>query len=432
MDFLSTIEIEETVTTCKPPENGAGPFWCYGSPLIVRLGDEVFISAMETGENIPPLCNTRWRLFRKRNIDDWEMIQVSANFNEREPCPLVCFPDEKVFLSVNPSSQPPGTKYGNCDPHLIEFTINNSSLKMKPIHPIWDKGIFFTDHSYRGIAADGIRKEILLLNINAQTSEQFWSLYENGNWTNYGRISFPIRSCYPQVALKNHSAHVLAIGDIVEPVDEWRNYKFEKTGSGWDYVFRRLFYAWTPDITKSDFSEPIEVDDLEKTAGHITNLDLWIDDNGKAHILYLKRNVQSNFMRDKFFPDVPINISLEYVIITKGKIENRVTLIKGGENSSTEITGYARFHVTKNGNLFVIYYCNDKDSNGNTISENRLMQILPKLAEKPQKLNFREPFGTFFTAIERSGTLPSDTIDIFGSGSGNSLRYARIGLKPVE
>ncbi len=60
------------------------------------------------------------------------------------------------------------------------------------------------------------------------------------------------------------------------------------------------------------------------------------------------------------------------------------------------------------------------------------MQILPKLSEKSQKINFKEPFGMFFTAIERSGTLPSNIIDIFGSGSGNSLRYARINLKPIE
>lgn len=48
------VEVEEDITTCLPPNNGAGPFWCYGSPLIVRIGDDVFVSAMETGENVPP------------------------------------------------------------------------------------------------------------------------------------------------------------------------------------------------------------------------------------------------------------------------------------------------------------------------------------------------------------------------------------------
>ena len=113
------VEVEESVTTCNPPGNGAGPFWCYGSPLIVRHGDDVFVSAMETGEDVPLLCNTRWRLFSKHGNENWELAQISEKFNEREPCPLVGFSDGRLFLSVNPSTQPSGTKYGSCDPHLL-------------------------------------------------------------------------------------------------------------------------------------------------------------------------------------------------------------------------------------------------------------------------------------------------------------------------
>ena len=113
------VEAEETVTTCAPANNGAGPFWCYGAPLVVRRGDDVFVSAMETGEGVEPLCNTRWRLFRKHGDNGWEMIQADDDFRQREPCPLVSFSDGKVFLSVNPSTQPPGTEYGACDPHLL-------------------------------------------------------------------------------------------------------------------------------------------------------------------------------------------------------------------------------------------------------------------------------------------------------------------------
>ncbi|MBN1417290.1 MAG: hypothetical protein JXP34_00855, partial [Planctomycetes bacterium] len=58
------VEVEDAVATCRPPNNGAGPLWCYGAPLIVRAGDAVFASVMETGEGVPLLCNTRWRLFR--------------------------------------------------------------------------------------------------------------------------------------------------------------------------------------------------------------------------------------------------------------------------------------------------------------------------------------------------------------------------------
>jgi hypothetical protein len=426
----TVVEVEEDVTTCAPPGNGAGPFWCYGAPLIVRLGKSVFLSAMETGEDIPPLCNTRWRIFRRHDQGKWEMVQSAEKFNQREPCPIVCFSGGKLFLSVNPSTRPPGTKYGPCDPHLLEFSAAEPEKPGIPDHAQWDEDTVFTDHSYRGVAADGQRGEILLLNIHARTGEQFWSFRDaDCRWSRHGRVKFPIRSCYPQVALKNRAGHILAIGDIVEPIEEWRTYKFEKTGSSWDYVFRRLFYTYTPDITKTDFSDPIEVDNLDDTAGAIRNLDLWIDDDGAAHILYLKRTVQSALMRDRFFPDVPLNTSLEYVVMRDGQIAKRTTLLKGGEGASTETPGNARFHVTSDGKLLVIYYCSGRDADGNALSENRLLPVFPETGSVAVVLNLREPFTTFFTAIERGGSAPSDIIDLFGSGrNSQALRYARINI----
>jgi hypothetical protein len=427
--ITAVVEVDEIVATCESPGNGAGPFWCYGSPLVVRYGVDVFVSAMETGENIPLLCNTRWRIFRKHADRDWEIMQVSDKFNQREPSPIVGFLDGKLFLSVNPSTQPPGTQYGESDPHLLKFSAKDPTMTGISIRPVWDGEFVFTDHSYRGISADGKRGEILLLNIHSRSGDQLWSFRNSdGEWTHNGRINFPIRSCYPQVALKDKSAHVLAIGDIVEPNEEWRKYKFEKTGANWDYVFRRLFYTWTSDITKKGFSEPIEIDDLEATSGHISNLDLWIDQDKQAHLLYLKQTVQSNFMRDKFFPNVPITISLEYVVIKNGEVVKRKSLLKGGEGASGEIPGYGRFHIAEDGRLFVVYYCSGKDENGNPISENRLLQIMPEGENKPITIPFQKPFGMFFTAIERGGTPPSDIIDLYG-GNGTELRYARVSIR---
>ncbi|MBE7490088.1 hypothetical protein HS121_17800 [bacterium] len=44
---------EETVTVWLPPENGAGPLWCYGSPLLFRDGEDVYASVSETGADVP-------------------------------------------------------------------------------------------------------------------------------------------------------------------------------------------------------------------------------------------------------------------------------------------------------------------------------------------------------------------------------------------
>ncbi|MBD3182203.1 hypothetical protein GF312_07920 [Candidatus Poribacteria bacterium] len=425
------VEVEEIVATCEPPGNGAGPFWCYGSPLIFRWKDDVFVSAMETGEDVPLLCNTRWRIFRKHGNEDWVLMAVNDDFNQREPCPLVGFRDGRIFLSVNPSTQPKGTKYGNCDPHLLEFSAKSPRNSGLPSVPAWEGEYVFTDHSYRGIAADGEQGEILLLNIHAQTGEQLWSFRNSkGEWTGNGRIKFPIRSCYPQVCLKDKAGHVMAIGDIVEPKEEWRKYKHEKTGRDWDYVFRRLFYTWNPDVTKRDFSEPVEIENLDETAGHISNLDMWIDKDGKAHILYLKRSVQSELMRERFFPEVPMQVSLEYAVLQEGKIINRDTLFKGGEGASELMPGYSRFHIDANGNLWIMYYCSGKDEDGIQVSENRLLKLFPEKSEKPVSIGFQHPFGSFFTAIQRGGSVPSDVIDIFGPGSKpKELKYARVRIK---
>lgn len=414
------VEEESIVSTCSPPGNGAGPFWCYGAPLIVRVGNRTFVSAMETGEGIPPLCNTRWRIFGKFDDGEWQMLHISDKFNEREPCPIVCFQDGRLFISVNPSNQPPGTRYGSCEPKLICFDILNIDKKGTIDLPKWMKGVTFTDHSYRGIASDTVRKEILLLNIDAKTGHQHWSFRDSaGEWVGSGVIEFPIRSCYPQVALKDRSAYVMAIGDIVEPNEQWRKYKYEKTKSNWDYVFRRLFFTYTPDITKQDFIKPIEIDNVDDTAGHITNLDLWIDADRSAHLLYIKQNIQSTLMRDKFFPNIAIKRSLEHVVIRNGQIIDRKTLLEEGKGV---LPIYARFHAMSDGTLLALCCI------GGETNRNVLMQVKPYDGGTLIDVPLKHVFNMFFTATERGGSVPSDTIDIYGPGEGHTLRYARITL----
>jgi len=265
---------EETISTCEPPNNGSGPLWCYGAPLLTRTGTDVYASIMETGADVPPLCNTRPRLYRKRGTEGWQLVWAPPAFREREPCPLVTLGQGRLFLSVNTSVMPPGTYYGKCKPALLGFSRNTLSTP-KEHTPPFPQTATFTDHSYRGIAADSQRDEILLLHIDAQTSEYHYALRKHdGSWDPPGVLAFPIRACYPQVVLLNRVAHVLAIGDIVEPVEEWRRYKREKTQREWDYVFRRLFYTWTPHVPTEPFRPPLEIDNVDATGGHITNLDL--------------------------------------------------------------------------------------------------------------------------------------------------------------
>jgi hypothetical protein len=284
---------EETIATCEPPNNGSGPLWCYLAPLLTRTGTDVYASIMETGADVPPLCNTRPRLYRKRGTERCQLVWAPPAFREREPCPLVTLGQGRLFLSVNTSVMPPGTYYGKCKPALLEFSRNTLSTP-KEHTPPFPQTATFTDHSYRGIAADSQRDEILLLHIDAQTSEYHYALRKHdGSWDPPGVLAFPIRACYPQVALRHRVAHVLAIGDIYEPVEEWRRYKRERTQREWDYVFRQLFYTWTPHVPSEPFRPPLEIDNVDTTGGHIMNLDLWLDKRGVAHLLYLRQQTTS-------------------------------------------------------------------------------------------------------------------------------------------
>ena len=216
--------------------------------------------------------------------------------------------------------------------------------------------------------------------------------------------------------MKARSAHVLAIGDIVEPNEEWRKYKREKTGREWDYVFRRLFYVWSPDISKQGFSEPVEIDNVDATGGYIRNQDMWVDGNGDAHLLYLKQTAVP-IIRDRFLPGTPVVASLEYTLIRHGQIVERRSLVKGGEGIEGERPSYGRLHATDDGRLLLIYTAEGR---------NKIMQIKPDITP-PQVIPFEDPFTVFFTNTERGGSDPSKVIDVFGiGGDSHLLRYAKV------
>jgi hypothetical protein len=413
---------EETIATCEPPNNGSGPLWCYGAPLLTRTGTDVYASIMETGADVPPLCNTRPRLYRKRGTEGWQLVWAPPAFREREPCPLVTLGQGRLFLSVNTSVMPPGTYYGKCKPALLGFSRNTLSTP-KEHTPSFPQTATFTDHSYRGIAADSQRDEILLLHIDAQTSEYHYALRKHdGSWDPPGVLAFPIRACYPQVVLLNRVAHVLAIGDIVEPVEEWRRHKREKTQREWDYVFRRLFYTWTPHVPTEPFRPPIEIDNVDATGGHITNLDLWLDKQGVAHLLYLRLQT-TPLLRERYFPNLPLRTSMEYCTVKDGRLVRKQTLMEGGEGLNTPHPRYGRFHSPDGTRLLVVFAATEPDGTW----FNAVMPLLPQRGE-PTRIPLREPFTAFFTACERGGSRPTKTLDIFGVGvhSPNSLRYAAL------
>lgn len=420
---------EETIATCLPPDNGAGPLWCFGAPLIYRDGEDVYASIMESSPEVKPLCNTRWRLFH-RGKDGWELIRAAEAFRLREPSPLAGFPGGPLFLSTTPSVEPPGTEYGRCATELLIFDPKNLNSPPTVENPVWAGDPYFTDHSYRGFAVDGDRRELLWLNIDAKTSVLHSSFRNSeGKWVRQSSITHPIRSCYPQVALRNGAAHVLAVSDIVEPIEEWRKFKHEQSGRAWDYVFRKLYYSHVPDVAAQDFSDPLEIDNVDATAGHLSNLDLWIAPDGASHILYIRSNT-TPVLRDRHFPGLPQLRSLEYVVVREGKVARRQMLHISGEGLATGPVTYGRFHSTPDGRLWAVYFGESPNEFGAMETALHLMTVYPDLdREHPVRVHLKDNFSTFFTATERGGSRPSYTLDLFGvTRDSTVLSHARIDL----
>jgi len=433
------VEVEEDVYSYVGANNGAGPLWCSGSTCIVRIGEDVFISGLETLEDFQPLNNVRWLLF-KHTAEGWELLRDGGDTHEREPCPLVAFPGGPLFLSVNPNSSKPDQYDSTAQPQVLEFSGDPTDAEYQTLLPKWNRAIDFHGHTYRSFAADGPNREFILL-YNTAYDKTYWTFYNSeGEWAAQGEVDFPwgaeypepepVRICYPNVALKDRAVYFCGVSDITEPYPEWRAYKKEITGRDWDYDFRRLFFTWTPDITTTPFAEWVEIASRDKTCGWVFPCDLWVDPAGDVHLLWRERSIDVR-LREKFFPDEKLTRALNYAVVREGEVIARQTLAIGGEGESSEMPGQGRFQVTEDDRLFVFYYVSGKDAEGKGISENRVMEMLPdNTHSEPVKVALEHPFTSFMTATWRAGCARSKILDIYGNctGKGNTMCYARIRL----
>ena len=441
----ATVEVEEDVYTYVPADNGAGPTWCGGSTCLVRIGDRVLVSGLQTISEARPLNNCRWTLYA-RGPGGWKLQQADKTGRTREPCPLACFPDGRVMLSVNPTLTPPSTYAGPARPEILQFDAADPSGK-KPfstILPKWQGKPPFSEHSYRSFAADGPGGELILFQNIGYTHAEWAFRDAKGNWPAQGKLAWPrgdeydkpqpIRVCYPNVALKDRAVHFCGVSDIVEPYGKWRKAKEKITGRKWDYDFRRLFYTWCDDVTKGTFAPWVEIASRDKTCGWITPRDLWLGPDGRVHLLWSERALDTR-LRKEFFPDAKQSHALNYAVVHKGKVMLRRALIEGGEGLSGEMPGAARFHVTPDGRLLVLCYVSGTGPGGKGLRENRLLEILPRPDGKAAPhtvLAVKKPFTSFFTATPRAGSAPAWVIDLLGesAGAARTMRYARIRLKP--
>lgn len=445
------LEVEETIAAVADPNNGAGPMWCYGSRTIAREGDAVFAVVPEIGAGVKPLCNTRWQLFRRPDAGAWERVQANASFDEREPCPLVRLPGQRLMLSTHPATgvraeMKDGRLAHHCEPRLLTFDAGAPERPPVVSVPGWGRNWPFTEHSYRGFAADRLTGSWMLSEQVPVGREYWhaWTLTEGGTERSFrGLLRFPMRACYQQLALRGRAAWVMGVSDELDPNVAWREHKRSVTGLEWDYEFRQLFLTWTPDITTTDFSPPLTVASRDETAGLIHNLDLWIDPVGDAHVLYVDRNVWHAHLRNRFFPGMPITVALKRARIRGGRVVERETVFESVEDvgrpaaaapanammaPAAAMNGpcpvWAAFHATPAGRLYAVW--TQSEGKG---PENMSMCVRPvwPVSGPVERLPVAEPLTRFGGACERNGCDPSLVADIYGSPArGGSVRYLRI------
>ncbi len=433
------VEAEETVYQFTPADNGAGPMWCSGSTCLVRIDDRLFASGLETLAEFPPLNNCRWTLY-ERDQTGWQLRHRDPAGRTREPCPLAAFPSGQLFLSANPTLTSPPLTAGPAQPQILRWNVADISAPPETLLPTWDGTPQFTEHSYRSLAADGARGELILLQNIGMTHAEWTFCDAGGHWSAHGRLVWPwgaeydppqpIRVCYPTVMLRDRAVYFCGVSDIVEPYARWREYKKQLTGRDWDYDFRRLFYTWSPDITTGRFEPWVEIASRDKTCGWIGPCDLLAADDGRVHILWTERALDPR-LRQEFFPDARQSHALNYAIVSEGRIVHQRSLVLAEEGGADELALAARFHPTPDGRLCVFYYVSGRDAAGRPVSENRVLELLPDgTSSSPVRVPLQTPLSSFFTATVRAGSPASERLDLLGqrAGRGDTIHYARVRL----
>lgn len=419
--------------------NGASPGWNAGSPMLVRKGDDVWFSLSRPVIGEEPYANTFWQIY-KRLPRGWKVVLEDREPRNREPCPIAFVGPDSLAIFVNPKTsyrffrEENQASLWDSHPHLIRFSVNSTKPRLSMIEPGFSSGGRFREHTYRGISVWPQSGEILLFVLDPD-SELYYPTYRDagGKWHPFLPFTFPIRSLYPNLFVRNGEAHVLAISDIKEPVAEWRKAKYEVFRRHWDYAFRDVYYTWTPDAKRGHFEPSILVDSIRDRPGYAMNLDLLVDEDGTAHILYLKQRFQYPFLRDQFFPDEDMSQEIGYARVKEGKMVLRRSLVEVSESNSGKkgIAGlfWGRLHRLEDGSLVGIYSADLKSGAEMYVVELDDAGKPSPAVRVPLKIPMK---GRFFTNTERGGSKPGNRVDLLEMGYGqeyHSVRYAELEIQ---
>lgn len=411
----------EKIAHVPPWDNGAGPLWNRASSIIARIGEDVVISLPVLNPGMTNLSRVSPALYVKRGDAQFvRMYHDPAHFT-REPMPIMVTPGGELVMTVNPMLGQPrydGPRQGDPSrPEILIFCPKNGY--QSPVRQVsrWSEDFTFIEHSYRGSAIDRETGEMILVNqfVENDQGKFAWTYRDTeGNYPSSGRLTFPVRTCYAPISIRNRQVHIVGVSDIHEPNVDWKNYKFQHTQREWDYDFRMLLYKICDDIALGRFTETICIASRDETCGYVFPQDIYADDNGVCHVLYTTRRIWHPFMRDRFFPHVEFESTLEYAAVKNGSVIHRALLDRDAEAADGKFieTEYcASFQELTDGSMVILY--SKWNSPGHTQRPDGYYRAgLNSLGDAvPVKLSI--PPSMFCLAGRRSGNRPRDAADVF-------------------
>ncbi len=430
---------DEIITTTIPANNGASPVWCVGAPLLVRETGTVWASISVTDPGAEPSCNTHWELWRRPEAGAWERIRRGPAASEREPCPLFLPEPDKLMLSIHPkilewahSSTSEHKWY--CQPAIAQFYPRDPSSQPTLLQPKFATSPLFHQNSYRGVGVDPTNGSFLMLGKDSTNHSHMTRRDRSGAWFPVAAPAFPIKAEYSAIVLRGNEGHVFAIGDIVEPNAAWKAEKFRVLNDSWDFAFRRVFYAFAPDLATGRFEALLEVDSVDGTAGWAFNLDMVADGNGRIHLLWVRRNIQYGFLRDRFFPGTPIVEEVRHAVLEQGRILSTETLLRrevdGAFVAGTRMNvSTGRFHQLPDGRLLAVLATDVEDSKKLSTRALLLQELdLDARASPPAvrvALKTPLPVNWIFTNTVRGGSKPAHDLDILTTATRDSVVSVR-------
>jgi len=427
----------EKICSMEKWNNGSGPMWSGGNSILLRVGERVFTVANRVIDGRSPHANTSLELYEKKGDGPWKSVFFDEGKFQREPCQILYLGNDRLAVFTTPTIEacPPEqfTFLAPSVPMVYLFDIAEEVRLVDTIVLPWDKEYPFRSHTYRSSAVDMVNGNIFCDSLyyldGNHNGECVYSLMDHDfKPIRMGKISWPERILYHNIAMKDGETYIFGISDVNETNREWTAYKEEK--GGFDWVFQKLYMWYSPNITEEDLQEVRLVCDLSGTSGKPANYDCCFDANGDMLFLAGEQNIDEAYMRDRFFPEMKMEYELVLYRYSRGELKER-TVIDKAVDVDGKLPKYGGFiHTAADGERYIVWTKSmdteedEADADGKLPGTATYLTKVSSPTEKPVKLmDGGDRYYRTMGNKTRLGAAPSDIVDICWSEFDKAVMY---------